>query len=104
MEDEGSSVASESAQAFAFKRLVRAREPVLSGTIVPYSPAKKPRISKPDAISMLVFSDRVGMENCSFFTLTNYASLIEIAASNRYIDNNEIDTLNNWRKSPKTWS
>ena len=44
------------------------------------------------------------MANCSYFTLTNYASLIEIAASNRYIDNNEIDTLNNWRKSPETWS
>lgn len=43
------------------------------------------------------------MANCSYFTLTNYASLIEIAARNHYIDNNEIDTLNNWRKSPETW-
>ena len=44
------------------------------------------------------------MANCSYFTLTNYASLIEIAANKNYIDNDEIDTLNNWRKSPETWS
>ena len=44
------------------------------------------------------------MANCPYFTLTNYASLINIAANKSYIDSDEIDTLNNWRKSPETWS
>ncbi len=48
--------------------------------------------------------DTFNMENCPYFTLTNYASLIDIAVRDNYIDEDEINTLNNWRKSPETWS
>lgn len=37
------------------------------------------------------------------YTLTNYNSLVEHAATLDYISKDEIESLNEWRKSPKTW-
>ena len=48
--------------------------------------------------------DNFKQANCPYFTLTNYAELIQIAVDKKYISQDEIETLNNWRKSPENWS
>ena len=47
--------------------------------------------------------DNFKQANCPYFTLTNYAELIQIAVE-KYISHDEIETLKNWRKSPENWS
>lgn len=37
------------------------------------------------------------------FTLTDYATLIEVASKNNYIDEKDLETLSEWRESPETW-
>ena len=38
-----------------------------------------------------------------FHTLTDYSTLIEIASENGYINQEDLKTLSEWRKSPETW-
>ena len=40
---------------------------------------------------------------CSFKTLTNYKTLLEISLKENYITENDVTTLNEWRKSPSNW-
>lgn len=40
------------------------------------------------------------MKNCSFFTLTNYETLIEVAVENNYIQLNDMKKLKSWKKNP----
>jgi len=37
------------------------------------------------------------------FTLTDYPTLIEVANSNGYVDEEDLKTLAEWRKRPETW-
>ena len=46
------------------------------------------------------FADR----NIPFATLTNYGTLIQIAADNGYINANDADTLEQWRSNPEGWA
>ncbi len=41
--------------------------------------------------------------DCSFFTLSNYDILIEEALISGYINQEDLDSLKSWRKSPETW-
>ncbi|MFH2096020.1 MAG: orotate phosphoribosyltransferase [Bacteroidota bacterium] len=41
---------------------------------------------------------------CELTTLSNYNSLIELALEQQYITHGQLETLQNWRKSPQTWS
>ncbi|MFI3321657.1 MAG: orotate phosphoribosyltransferase [Rikenellaceae bacterium] len=41
--------------------------------------------------------------NVKLDTLSNYNTLIEIAQEQNYINESEIETLKEWRKSPQTW-
>lgn len=41
---------------------------------------------------------------CRFFTLSDYPTLLEVAARLDYIKPNEIDTLTEWYKHPEAWS
>ena len=41
--------------------------------------------------------------NCPLQTLTNYNSLIEIASQTGYVQQNQQQTLLEWRKNPDTW-
>ncbi|MBL7777142.1 MAG: orotate phosphoribosyltransferase [Chitinophagales bacterium] len=41
---------------------------------------------------------------CKFFTLSDYPTLLEVAARLDYIKPNEIDTLTEWYKDPEVWS
>lgn len=41
--------------------------------------------------------------NCSFHSLCNYKTLIDVAASKGIIKEEQIAVLNEWRKSPHTW-
>lgn len=36
-------------------------------------------------------------------TLTDYSTLINVAVENNYIDESELETLNEWRQQPETW-
>jgi len=40
---------------------------------------------------------------CTFNTLTNYETLLEIAIKKQYIQSKDLSTLNEWRKSPSNW-
>ncbi len=37
------------------------------------------------------------------FTLTDYATLIEVASENDYVNDEDLETLAKWRKTPDTW-
>lgn len=37
------------------------------------------------------------------FTLTDYATLIEVASINGYVNEEDLQTLAEWRKQPETW-
>jgi len=37
------------------------------------------------------------------YTLTDYATLIEVASNNDYIDERDLEALGEWRKNPETW-
>lgn len=41
--------------------------------------------------------------NCAYVSLSNYNTLIEVAAIKGIIQPNQIEILNEWRKSPSTW-
>lgn len=36
-------------------------------------------------------------------SLTDYATLIEVAKDNNYVDEKDLETLSAWRKKPETW-
>ncbi len=42
-------------------------------------------------------------ENCPFKTLSNYDALIEQAFETNYIEQNDLQTLKQWKKDPKNW-
>lgn len=42
-------------------------------------------------------------EKCTFFSLSNYDSLLEEAVKNNYIALEEIDQLRSWRDNPESW-
>lgn len=48
-------------------------------------------------------SNNFAKANCQWDTLSNYESMIEIAHTSGYINENEIDTLKEWRKNPESW-
>jgi orotate phosphoribosyltransferase len=37
------------------------------------------------------------------FTLTDYATLIDVASKNDYVNESDLETLDEWRKTPSTW-
>lgn len=47
----------------------------------------------------------MNIENAGYplYTLTDYPTLINVARENNYVDENELETLNEWRKKPETW-
>ncbi|WP_445458340.1 orotate phosphoribosyltransferase [Flavobacterium sp. HNIBRBA15423] len=42
--------------------------------------------------------------NITLFTLSDYENLLKEAVNRRYIDQDEMTTLQEWRKSPATWN
>lgn len=41
--------------------------------------------------------------DCKIFTLSNYSELVKLAVSSGYVSADDIEQLNQWRKSPSTW-
>jgi orotate phosphoribosyltransferase len=41
--------------------------------------------------------------NCKLYTLSNYPCLIEQAVSSEYIEADQLETLDAWRKAPEKW-
>ncbi|VXB87957.1 Orotate phosphoribosyltransferase [Flavobacterium sp. 9AF] len=48
--------------------------------------------------------ERFKEANVTLFTLSNYDNLLHEAVNRKYIDENEITTLQEWKKSPATWN
>ncbi len=42
--------------------------------------------------------------NCDLTTLSDYNALLELAVKTKYISDEQVPTLNEWRKSPETWN
>jgi len=42
-------------------------------------------------------------EKCTYFSLSNYASLLEKAVESGYINDKEIESLKNWNENPQGW-
>ena len=42
-------------------------------------------------------------KNVTLTTLSNYDNLLEQASDSSYISENEIETLQEWRKKPSSW-
>ncbi len=42
-------------------------------------------------------------QNCLYYTLTNYETMINTAIENNYVNKIHLETLSDWRKSPSTW-
>ena len=42
-------------------------------------------------------------QGCEYYTLSDYNSMIEEALNMKYINESQIETLKNWRKSPDNW-
>jgi orotate phosphoribosyltransferase len=40
---------------------------------------------------------------CPYYSLSNYNTLIEVAATKGIIQSNQLEVLSEWRKSPDTW-
>ena len=48
--------------------------------------------------------DRFKEANVDLFTLSNYENLLKEAVNKKYIDQEEIEALQEWRTSPATWN
>ena len=42
-------------------------------------------------------------QGCEYYTLSDYNSMVEEAVDMKYINESQVETLKNWRKSPDTW-
>ncbi|MFZ9586749.1 MAG: orotate phosphoribosyltransferase [Crocinitomicaceae bacterium] len=42
--------------------------------------------------------------NCPFTTITDYATLIDVAVKTNYINDGDLSTLHEWRLNPSTWN
>ncbi len=40
---------------------------------------------------------------CKIHTLSNYSELVKLAVSTGYVSSNDLEQLNEWRRSPSTW-
>lgn len=41
--------------------------------------------------------------DCEIYTLSNYSELVKLAADSGYVSSDDLEQLNEWRKSPSTW-
>lgn len=48
--------------------------------------------------------EKIKEANLEVFTLSNYDNLLKQAVAKQYINENEMTTLQEWRKSPSTWN
>ncbi len=53
---------------------------------------------------MDIASENFKKNNCQLYTLTNYNALIEKAAEENYIRENDLASLLEWKKDPQAWS
>jgi orotate phosphoribosyltransferase len=42
-------------------------------------------------------------QNCSYFTLTDYETLLKVAVEKKFIQQDQIELLSAWRMKPDTW-
>lgn len=51
-----------------------------------------------------VATDQFEKADVKLVTLSDYDTLIDVASETNYINNNQVETLQNWRKNPAAWS
>ncbi len=54
--------------------------------------------------SFKIADDNFENSNCEVTTLSDYNALLELAVKTNYITEEQVPTLNQWRKSPETWN
>lgn len=47
--------------------------------------------------------DNFEKANCEIYTLSNYSELVKLAVDSGYVSSEDLEQLNEWRKSPSTW-
>ncbi len=50
-----------------------------------------------------IATDVFANEGCNYFSLSNYNTLIDVAAQKGIVKPEQVAVLNEWRKSPSTW-
>lgn len=50
-----------------------------------------------------VAEENFAKENCPYVTLTNYDILIEQAAADEFVSENDLESLKEWKNNPSTW-
>ena len=68
----------------------------------------KAEVSVKGMVAIFTYGFGVSEENfkeaaVELTTLSSYQQLLEQALTDKYISENELDTLNSWRKNPSTW-
>lgn len=53
---------------------------------------------------MEVATENFKKSNCELFTLTNYETLIQKAAEESYVREEDLESLLEWKKNPQAWS
>lgn len=53
--------------------------------------------------SFAIADENFEKENIKLVTLSNYPSLIKVCEENNFYSKSDIESLNDWRKSPETW-
>ena len=48
--------------------------------------------------------ENLDQANCSYFTLSDYNYLIELAQANQLVDGTELESLKTWRTNPSEWN
>ncbi len=51
-----------------------------------------------------VAADNFEEAKCPYFTLSNYDLLIEQAAKENYVSENQLESLKNWKDNPENWN
>ena len=49
-------------------------------------------------------TDSFNAKECQLYTLTNYETLIHKAIEEKYISEEDLQSLMEWRKDPQAWS
>lgn len=47
--------------------------------------------------------DAFKQTGCSYWTLSGYDQLLQVAQASGYVGQDQMETLNNWRKQPESW-
>lgn len=51
-----------------------------------------------------IAKDNFKNAKCTYFTLSNYELLVELAVKENYVSEKDLESLNNWKNNPENWN